>query len=108
MSLDISLTVTPAVPKRETVFDANMTHNVTPMWREAGVYDALYMSEGKTAADVLPALRLGFKDMQDNPGKYEAMNPTNGWGSYEGALTFLSALLGKFEANPTGIIGVCK
>lgn len=100
MSLDIYL-----IAFRETtVFDANYTHNVTPMWHRAGVYDALYMSDGKTAAEVLPELRAGLEAMRIDPEGYAAINPPNGWGSYETALPWLAALIEKFEANQDGVI----
>lgn len=31
------------------VYWRNITHNVVPMWKRAGVYDALYKSEGQLA-----------------------------------------------------------
>lgn len=104
MSLDIWLTAV----RPSQVFDANFTHNVTPMWREAGIYDALYMSAGKQAHEVLPALEAGLKLMQDDPVKYMAMDAQNGWGTYVHALPWLDSLVSSFRDNPDGIIGLSK
>lgn len=114
MSLDFSL-YTPAGEPCETcgrgdeareLYDANVTHNVTPMWDKAGVYDALYRSHGKRAGDVVATLRIGLADMVGRSLEYRALNPPNGWGSYEGALHFLRATIAACEANPEAIIGV--
>jgi len=104
VSLDIWLTAQRSVE----VFDANFTHNVTPMWRKAGVYEALYESAGLTAGDVLPALRAGLADMLANPAEYMALDAPNKWGTYKDAMPWLAALVVAFEANPDGEIGVSR
>lgn len=92
-SLDIYLKIMVDTGGREKrnlqCFWGNSTHNVSNMWKEAGVYDALYNSEGMLAADLIPALEKGLKIMRKNPNKFNAMShPT--WGSYELALPFLN------------------
>lgn len=44
MGLDISLV------KKEYLVDMNITHNLVPMWKKTGIYDALYNSEGTEIA----------------------------------------------------------
>ena len=90
----------------ERVFSSNYTHNVTPMWREAGVYEALYESAGKLACEIIPALERGVADMEARPSVYEAMNPENGWGSYDRALPWLRAVLAACRENPGATIRV--
>lgn len=102
MSLDIYINKV----KEVSVFDANYTHNVTPMWTKAGVYESLYESEGKTASEILPTLREGYKQMVDNSSEYEKLNPENGWGSYDGALKFLKEFIKACEQDPDGIIHI--
>ena len=106
MSLDIYL----AGPETVLVekFSSNYTHNVVPMWKLAGVYDALYMSAGKRAKDILPALRAGLFNMKHNGEKYKALNPENGWGSYETAVPWLEKFIVACEENPESIIEVSK
>jgi hypothetical protein len=82
----------------------NMTSNVARMWREAGI--DLSEVDGELAGDQLPALRDAIKNMKENPGKYELMNPINGWGSYDTCLAFLLALEQDWEAHPKAKIGV--
>ena len=78
------------------------------MWREAGVYDALYNSEGKKAEEVLPILKEGLKRMAHDPEKYEAFNASNGWGLYKHAFPWLADLIAQFEKHPDGIIEVSR
>lgn len=102
MGLDISLV------KKEYLVDMNITHNLTPMWKKAGIYDALYNSEHREAKDVLPVLMDGLADMIANPKEYSKLNSPNGWGLYENAVPWLSELIIGFKNNPEGVIEVSR
>lgn len=105
MSLDFSLQVVQPVD----VYWRNYTHNVTGMWRLAGVYDALYNSEGKKAKSIISSLRKGLDKMvSKKKTDFEKLNPPNNWGSYDGAVTFLSDVLHNCELNPNAIIRISK
>lgn len=107
MSYDIGLTIDKGGPEPATVSGGrNMTSNVAPMWRLAGADLAEF--HGKTAGDCLPVLRAAIADMEDNPGKYEPLNPDNGWGSYETCLGFLRELAGDFAAHPKATVAVWR
>jgi len=113
MSLDLWLYVevdTGRGPFEVTVgeYDFNITHNVTPMWGEAGVFDALYESNGDTAEKYLDVLYKGYVDMLNCPEIYKALNPANGWGTYEGALEFLRKWIEECERHPKAKIHVCR
>ena len=107
MSLDVWLTETVTI-KDSVVVSKNITHNLGEMWRQLGVYDALYNSAGKKAKDVLPVMREGLRLMVENPGKYKRFSATNGWGTYEQALPWLIELVAEFEEHPNGVIGISK
>ena len=100
MSLDIWLKATVET----TVFDKNITHNLCGMWKEAGIYEALYESKGKTAESVLPQLEQGLKQMTESPERFKVFNASNGWGTYEQALPWLAELIEGFKEYPQGII----
>ena len=102
MSLDFYL------EKTEEVFESNMTHNVTDMWRKAGCYDALYMSDGIEASNVIPFLEKAIERMKLEPDEYKKLNPKNGWGDYETALKFLKEVLEGCYANEHAIIRISK
>jgi hypothetical protein len=95
---------------RETcvLSDTNATHNLTPMWSKAGVYDALYNSAGKLAGEVPTDLQKGLSHMRRNRSVYEALAPENGWGDYETALDFLTIVVAACDTNPDAKIWVSK
>ena len=102
MSLDFYLEET----KPCEVCDANITHNLVPMWREAGVYEALYKSQGKQAKDIISVLESGVSAMAADPARFEAHNSPNGWGLYRNALPWLRKCLDACKENPEAIIRV--
>ena len=102
MGLDISLV------KKEYLVDMNITHNLVPMWKKAGIYDALYNSEGIEAKEILPILIDGLEDMIKNKKEYEELNSPNGWGLYMNAVPWLIELIKGCKDNPDGIIEVSK
>lgn len=104
MSLDLSIM---AVVETE-VFDVNITHNISPMWDKAGVYEALYESDGKRPGDYIEALRSGVADMEAKPAEYRLLDSPNGWGKYEHALPFLKECLAAYEQYPDGRIVVSR
>lgn len=107
MSLDFSLL---ALRKTE-VFDRNVTHNLTEMADEAGIYDVLWcpVENGFTHADqIISVLEEGLRDMKMRREHYEQFNPSNGWGSYECFVSFVQDVLDACYANPDAEISVCK
>lgn len=110
MGLDLCLVknIDVGIEEEVELWWGNQTHNITPMWKLAGVYDALYMSSGKQAKDVIDDVRRGFNNMSENPEKYKKLNPSNGWGSYDSALTFLECFKSACDKYPFGEIVVSK
>jgi len=90
------------------LFSANYTHNGIPMWRKAGVYEALYESAGKRAGEFVEALQKGVADFTANYAEYEKLNSPNGWGLAKHALPFLQDVAAAFSANPEAIIHVSR
>jgi hypothetical protein len=95
-------------PYSVELFSNNITHNVAPMWNKAGVYDAIYNSEGKAAGELIITLRAGVYDMTYKRPEYELLNPKNGWGDYVSALSFLTSFASACELYPNAIVGVSK
>lgn len=93
-----------------TLGSLNITHNVSDMWRYLGVYDALYMSNGKLVSETLDKLRAGLAIMNTPEGfaACEKMNPPNGWGNATVAKEFLTQWVKTCEENPEAKIGVWK
>lgn len=107
MSYDIWLTIDTGGPEPHVITGGgNVTSNVAPMWRLAGADLAEF--DGLLAGNCLPALRAAVTAMETDPDKYKALNPPNGWGSYDTCLRFLRELLTDFEANPQATVRVSR
>lgn len=107
MSLDVYL---KAVRPTE-VYSANITHNLGRMAKEAGIYMHLWRPDelGITkASELIEPLLRGFEKLASEPEKYRALNPENGWGSYEGLLNFVSEYLDACEDNPDAEVRVSR
>jgi hypothetical protein len=113
VSLDISLYVNcedagDGEQHTLTLFESNMTHNVSPMWREAGCFDALYESHGQVAGRYIEALNAAVASMSSDPARYRALDPKNGWGSYVTAFPWLQEVRNAFERYPKAKICVSR
>ncbi|WP_442637939.1 hypothetical protein [Rossellomorea marisflavi] len=101
--MDIELT-----QNEEVLFRANITHNLTRMWSEAGVYESLYKSEGKQAHTVLNALESGLGRLKSDPTHFNQFNAENSWGLYKHAVPWLEELVINFKNFPDAIIEIGK
>jgi hypothetical protein len=106
-------------------WEGNYTHNTNPMIRLAslaGVQDGFSFEQPTTAGEVLfghktegqcwnnfdglPARFAGdfakriAAELRSNPGKYEALNPPNGWGSRSSLVEFLDGVAAACSENP--------
>jgi|TARA_Y100000296_G_C4988880_1_gene164360 hypothetical protein len=89
--------------KRVAVFDANVTHNLTKMADEAGVYDCCWRPEERgygKASQLIDPLRKGIADMKARPEHFKQFNASNGWGLYKHFLPWLERLLRACEDDP--------
>lgn len=109
MSYDIYLDATVdtggAEPFSVRLYSGNVTYNVFKMYAEAGCRDALKAATDKKASELIEPLESGLAAMRADPDKYKALNPSNGWGSYEGAMKFLDELIAACRAHPKATIG---
>lgn len=115
MSLDIWLEVPQRCPNckfeisRTQLSSFNYTHNVTRMWDKAGVYEALYESEGKlVTAEYIEVLRKGVQKFRAEYPEFEKLNSPNGWGLAKNALPWLERWLHECEENLGAIIRACR
>lgn len=60
---------------RATVFEDSSTPGLVPVWEAAGVYDALYNSDGQLARDVSRRLAYGVDRLNDDPGLASLLPP---------------------------------
>ena len=90
MSLDFELIF------ERKVDDSNITHNLTKMASEAGIYDCLWRPEENgyyRAEDIIEPLREGLRKLKDDPEYFKQFNSPNGWGTYEHFVPFVEDIL---------------
>jgi len=105
MSLNVYLTKT----MRATVYDANITHNLGAMAREAGIHMHLWYPEeiGITKAkQLIEPLRAAVALMRADPTRFEKHNASNGWGLYENFVPFVENYLAACEERPDADVHV--
>lgn len=118
----------------ETVYDCNITHNLTRLADEASIYEALwrpfnlhpdyhkedYEDEfGRTdydaewefecshtmyAKDVINILEKGLNELKDKPDYYKQFESDNGWGLYIQFVPFVEKYLNACKEFPDAII----
>jgi hypothetical protein len=96
------------------LFDSiNYTYNVAPMFYEAlNVEGSIKINQisvdlaGKTGEELFPVLDGAIKDMEARPYHYTAMNPSNGWGNYDGALDVLKKIRMWCKEAPKAVLRV--
>ena len=106
MSLDVTLKL-----KRETVFDANITHNLGKMASACGVYYACWRPEEincTKAKHILPMLKDGIEVMKNHPDFYKTFDSPNGWGLYIHFLPWLEKYADACEKYPEAKILVSR
>lgn len=109
MSLDIELldNYCEHCQRGDVVFSANITHNLGEMAEAAGIYRAMWRPEeigAKWARDVTQILLDGLELLRESPNRFRKMNPSNGWGSYEGLVRFTEGYLAACLEHPDTLI----
>ena len=126
ISYDAGKTLTE---EEETFYDANITHNLGEMAKEAGIYEALwrphrlredydiaednYEAEHEfednvviLASEIIPVLEKGLNDLKSRPEYFEKFNSSNGWGMYENFVPFVEKYLNACKEYPNAIVEV--
>jgi hypothetical protein len=108
MSYDIWLEIDTGGPEPATVAEVgNYTSNVSGMWADA-LGRSLGDYHGAPCSEAAGSLLRGVERMKADPAHYEAMNPENGWGDYEGALKYLEQLYEACTRHPKATIAIWR
>lgn len=94
-----------------TLFDANITHNLNKMADAAGIYKVLWRPEEigiETAAEVIPILKEGLCKLVSDPAYFKQFNAENGWGLYVHFVPFCIEVLEACQANPDALVEVSR
>ena len=106
MSLDITLTAV----RHTSIWDGNITHNLTIMADEVDLYTPIWRPSElgiERAEQLIPFLETGYSNLVRDKDRLEKYNPANGWGSYETLLEFTREYLEMCKNNPDAIIEAC-
>ena len=100
MSYDIQLSIDTGGERKARVTECRSpTYNLAAMFALA-LGRPIRSLDGMLAGDVIPVLEAATLAMHSDPAKFRALNPPNGWGSYEGALESLCWLLEMCKEHP--------
>ena len=78
----------------------NYTYNVGPMWYDAKPDLGIRSHYGLTGKEAIVPLLEIYTHMVENADRLREMEPDNGWGDFDGALTFVHSLILASLNNP--------
>lgn len=93
------------------VYSANITHNLTTMAGQVGLYKPLWRPEeiGVTKAwQLIPLLREGLTRLIEEKERLQEFNPENGWGDYDGLVRFTQHYLAACEQHPDATVSTWR
>jgi hypothetical protein len=96
---------------RETLFYANITHNLGDMAEEAGIYMHLWRPDELgliSAKELIAPLADGLQKMKDSPEHYKKFDSPNGWGLYIHFVPWIEKYLKSCIEHPESIISVSR
>ena len=104
MSLDLYITAV----RTTTVYDSNITHDLSRMAAECGLYESLWNSHGKRAGDLIEPVSQGIARLVLEPERFRKFDPPNGWGDFNALEKFARDFLAACIDNPDGIVEVSR
>jgi hypothetical protein len=96
MSLDLYMEVNKCKTcgHSQDIVEFNCTYNCAPMWRAIfPEHDRMIPIEGLTGKEARPMLWKAKAALEKDPEKFKALNPENGFGSYESFKSFIDDLI---------------
>lgn len=114
MSLDVYLTTEDCpLCKREgeELFWQNITHNLTEMAAEGGIYEIVWRPELngiERAGQLIEPLAKAISDMEAEPARFMEYDSDNGWGTYKDFLPWLKKYLEACRKWPEAIVRVSR
>lgn len=93
------------------VYSDNITHNLNVMAEAVGLYEVLWhprrvfgdeVRELK-AKTLVPYLASGFEKLISQRTELEKLNPSNGWGNYDGLVKFVLHLMVACIEHPEAV-----
>lgn len=95
----------------DEVYNANITHNLGKMAKEAGIYKALWRPKEisvSRAEQLVPILASGLERLKADPRRFKKLDPPNRWGDYDGLVRFLASYLSACIKFPEAEVSVSR
>tara|TARA_R110000782_G_scaffold9054_2_gene29305 strand:- start:489 stop:809 length:321 start_codon:yes stop_codon:yes gene_type:complete len=96
---------------QDSVYESNITHNLTDMAKASNLYFALWRPEEincTLAKDIIILLEYGLEQLESNPEYFKTFNSVNGWGIYKRFVPFVSDYIQACKKYPDAIIEVSR
>lgn len=94
-----------------TVYSANITHNLSKMAIEAGIYRVLWRPDENRitkAHQLIEPLTTGLNVLESDPDRFKRFNAPNGWGTYPDLLIFVRNYLNACQQFPDADVSVWR
>jgi len=91
----------------DIVYSACITHNLTSMANEAGLYKCIWYANENgiyLAFQMIDLLKKGLDTLKRNPKHFRKFNPKNGWGNYESFVQFIEGYLEACINAPDAVV----
>lgn len=106
MSLDLWMESPqcPTCKHTERSDSFNCTYNLAAMWYEIFLTSKhMVHIDGMKGRESLPMLSAAMNELALNPEKFKMLNPSNGFGHYEGFVNFIIDLILTAQKHPDWI-----
>ena len=116
MSLDISLVrklydINGIFVDEQEVFEYNITHNLTKMAEEIGMYKVIWRPEEmglEQGEQLIGMLSIAVRDMERRKLELEQFNPANAWGSFDCLANLVEKYLIACLKHPQAYIRISR
>lgn len=99
----------PGAAEADSLYSANITHNLNAMAGQAGIYKELWRPDeiGVThARQLIEPLRAGLARLEAEPDRLKAFDDPAGWGTYEQFVPWVRRYLEACEKYPEADVRV--
>lgn len=107
----MSLFLTLKELRMSTIYNDNITHNLSAMAAEAGIYDYIWQPEKQgitIAKQMIGPLKTALDLLLRESDRFKALNPDTRVGNYYDLVAFVSDYLIACETSPNAIISVSR
>lgn len=94
----------PSCHRTEDLGAWSCTYNLNSMLRGAGL-DDIRALRGQKGEQIAATLRPVLATLRAEPERFRAMNPSNGWGDYDGLVPVIAEIVEACEKNPSAVMG---